>query len=163
MLIVEKATIGYCPKQDRVRMDVKSSAGEVARYWFTVRLLSEVTERMFKVLENLDFEVSSSKVLRRDEGGRARERLDHVSFEGGCQEMLVVRADLWFEGGCVVLTCLGDIESSSAQVALTADSAYKWANNLQQFCLEARKRLGTSEITGRSVKGASESTRMTLH
>ena len=94
-----KVTLGYCPHEDRVRMDGLGSTAGTIRIWFTARLLSLLARHLVKYAQQMESPANSDYEHKPDMSETDNSDQSAVILEQESREVLIYAVDVKTSSG----------------------------------------------------------------
>ena len=134
-LRLSRATLSYCPTEDRVRLDGCSSSSDTIRLWLTARLLIRLVPHVsaLPVLAEQHFERPIKEQITAPAGGSAM--TESVVIQSGSPEILVTTIDFKVGADHLELTYKDNLGAQLAMLTLSYSEVTLWNQGLR-LCFE---------------------------
>ena len=159
-----KVTLGYCPHEDRVRMDGLGSTAGTIRIWFTARLLSLLARHLVKYAQQMESPANSDYEHKPDMSETDNSDQSAVILEQESREVLIYAVDVKTSSGDHLELTYKDSKSrETARLRLTLHNLEKWLGSLKRCFETAQWPLEPFLESKNSLEVAEPSERMTIH
>ena len=162
-LRLSKATLTYCPIEDRIRLDGLSTGSDTIRLWFTERLLVRLIQHVIALAGST--QQGSKSSVKEQAAALAEEsaRPQSVVIHSGSPEVLISAIDVKVGKNRLEFTYKNELGAQLAMLTLPHSKLPQWNHSLRlcfehaDWSLSVFDRALDSEVLNR------ESSRVTLH
>lgn len=162
-LRLSRATVAYCPTEDRVRLDGFSTGSDTIRLWFTARLLVRLIQHVIALTGST--EQGSKTPLKKQTEMLAEEsaRPKSVVIHSGSPEILISAIDVKVGANRLEFTYKDEFGAQHAMLTLPHSEVPLWNQGLRLCFEHAGWSLSVFDGNLNSEGPASQCSAVTVH